>query len=466
MSHKNRIIVFVSAFLALLFVIVSAGCVFHTDISSQDTNLTVGTAQKINLSTGVKADTSNLSLNVENPINSTDAKILTLDFNPQDVLDNNDMASLYFSINEPWVLKAHDILEAFRTYVNQTPAKKPINIYIILYEYDKANNRVFIGETPITISADSVSIENSNAVFLISPDVIASGNYELLITPYSGLSPEISYVYYENMYPGEDWAYDLNVETNAQFTTGSNAVQPPSGIYTTEKSWTSVKKSAIPALAWGFMQTTITATPTAVPAYDPSVESSYVLLDMPWRLHWTIDNSAPLSSVSVNSSGSKSVNSSANTSAVTTATTASTPNASSLGKTLSAPRSSGDEPEEQEDEGAGDDENNEDKKTDASSAGNKTASSTPVATPVQTPATAVNPSSIKSSSDYYKSVEFILYRYEDGYYQMIDSFGWNRGYSSDKEQYTKSYQPGTYALIGYLRGVGVTMDFQKQMVIK
>ncbi|HJJ36224.1 MAG TPA: hypothetical protein O0X27_03490 [Methanocorpusculum sp.] len=482
MSHKNRIILLVSVVLALLLVISSAACVSQADTASQSpagpakdaaagpddsaanpsshTNLTVRAAQKIDPSTGERLGNSSLHVDMADDIDDTDAQVITFDIDPAEILESGAIASLYFTVDEPWVLEAQEFLETLREYVEQTPSKKPFNLYVILYEYDTAYNRVFVGETPVRISADSVTIENGNAVFMISPDVISSGTYELLVSPYSGLSEENSYVYYDNMLPDTEWLSDLNIGTNAQFTTGSNVAQSASGIYRSEKSWKSVVKYTLPSIPWGFTQTMITAAPTVVPAYDPTAEYSQVALDMPWRLHWTV-NDAASGSVSANASGSGSVQPSVR--AVATAS-------------VRAAEDSEDavDPEDKEgldpDDEGGDDAKKSDTPSNTSSNTSKpaavpAANASAATAPANTSAAAVNATSAKSGNEYYQSVEFILYRYENGDYRIVDSFGWNRGYSADREQYTDSYQPGTYALIAYLRGVGVILDFQKQQIV-
>lgn len=68
----------------------------------------------------------------------------------------------------------------------------------------------------------------------------------------------------------------------------------------------------------------------------------------------------------------------------------------------------------------------------------------------------------ESGTDPYTSAELILYRY-DAEENIIQTygFGWKGKYSADTEQITPEFQPGEYALAVFLRGTGITLDFQQ-----
>lgn len=68
----------------------------------------------------------------------------------------------------------------------------------------------------------------------------------------------------------------------------------------------------------------------------------------------------------------------------------------------------------------------------------------------------------ESGTDPYTSAELILYRY-DAEENIIQTygFGWKGKYSADTKQITPEFQPGEYALAVFLRGTGITLDFQQ-----
>ena len=68
----------------------------------------------------------------------------------------------------------------------------------------------------------------------------------------------------------------------------------------------------------------------------------------------------------------------------------------------------------------------------------------------------------ESGTDPYTSAEMILYQY-DAEENIIQTygFGWKGKYSADTEQITPEFQPGEYALAVFLRGTGITLDFQQ-----
>lgn len=68
----------------------------------------------------------------------------------------------------------------------------------------------------------------------------------------------------------------------------------------------------------------------------------------------------------------------------------------------------------------------------------------------------------ESGTDPYTSAEMILYQYDtEGNVIQTYGFGWKGKYSADTKQITPEFQPGEYALALFLRGTGITLDFQQ-----
>lgn len=68
----------------------------------------------------------------------------------------------------------------------------------------------------------------------------------------------------------------------------------------------------------------------------------------------------------------------------------------------------------------------------------------------------------KTGTDPYTGAELILVQYDaDGNVIRTYGFGWKGKYSADTSQITPEFQPGEYALGLFLRGTGITLDFQQ-----
>lgn len=68
----------------------------------------------------------------------------------------------------------------------------------------------------------------------------------------------------------------------------------------------------------------------------------------------------------------------------------------------------------------------------------------------------------QKGTDPYTSAELILYQYDaEGNIIQTYGFGWKGKYSADTRQITPEFQPGEYALALFLRGTGITLDFQQ-----
>ena len=68
----------------------------------------------------------------------------------------------------------------------------------------------------------------------------------------------------------------------------------------------------------------------------------------------------------------------------------------------------------------------------------------------------------KTGTDPYTSAELILNQYDtEGNVIQTYGFGWKGKYSANTKQITPEFQPGEYALALFLRGTGITLDFQQ-----